>query len=186
MPLLKFRVYWEEDDLIYRDIEILTGQSFAELHQAIIKSYDFDGKHSAVFYESNDKWERFRAFSSEVSSNKKDAAFLSMIKTPVSALVSVPDQKFIYEYDPVKKWTFLVELIGIESEADPKKHYPNCSRKEGLAPSQYKMGGAAGLLMDIEEKYDLGADEMAEGYGDEGEESSEEDSNESYGGEEDY
>jgi hypothetical protein len=34
-----------------------------------------------------------------------------------------------------------------------------------MAPSQYKLGGGAGMLMEIEEKYDLGADEMAEGYG---------------------
>lgn len=170
MPLLKFRVYWEEDDLIYRDIDILSSQTFLDLHQAILKAYEFDGKHSARFFESNDRWERFRIFSSEVLSNKKDAPELSMMKTPVSALVSVPDQKFIYEYDPVKKWTFLIELIGIGNEPDPSKSYPACTRKEGMAPLQYKPGGGAGMMMEIEEKYDLGADEMAEGFGSEGDE----------------
>ncbi|HTN18210.1 MAG TPA: hypothetical protein VL092_11045 [Chitinophagaceae bacterium] len=168
MPLLKFRVYWEEDDLIYRDIEIVSSQTFFDLHTAIIKAYDFDGKHTALFFESNDKWERFRVFSSEVTANKKDAPALSMSKTPVSALVAVPDQKFIYEYDPVKKWTFLVELIGISNDINERKTYPLCSRKEGMAPSQYKIGGGTGLLMEVEEKYDLGADEMAEGFGSEG------------------
>lgn len=165
MPLLKFRVYWEDDDLIYRDIEILSAQNFLDFHHAIIKAYEFDGKHTARFFESNDRWERLRIFSSEVLANKKDASELSMVKTPVSALVTVPDQKFIYEYDPAKHWTFLVELIGITNDIDERKNYPVCSRKEGMAPSQYKLGGGAGMLMEIEEKYDLGADEMAEGYG---------------------
>ena len=49
MPLLRFRVYWEEDDQVYRDIEIQSGQSFLDLHQAINKAYEFDGKHSASF-----------------------------------------------------------------------------------------------------------------------------------------
>jgi hypothetical protein len=168
MPLLKFRIYWEDDDLIYRDIEILSAQTFLDFHNAIIKAYEFDGKHTALFYESNDRWQRFRVLSSEVLVNKKDAPALSMLKTPVSALVSVPDQKFVYEYDPSKAWTFLVELIGVTNEIDSHKEYPVCSRKEGMAPSQYKLGGGSGLLMEIEEKYDLGADEMAEGYGSEG------------------
>lgn len=168
MPLLRFRVYWEEDDLIYRDIEIISSQTFLDLHSAILKAYDFDGKHSALFYESNERWEKFRVLSSEVLANKKDAPALSMLKTPVSALVAVPDQRFIYEYDPQKNWTFLVELIGISNDIDERKTYPLCSRKEGLAPSQYKIGGGNGLLMEVEEKYDLGADEMAEGYGNEG------------------
>ncbi|GAA4457254.1 IS1096 element passenger TnpR family protein [Rurimicrobium arvi] len=179
MPLLKFRIYWEEDDLIYRDIDILSSQTFMDFHQAILKAYDFDGKHSARFFESNDRWERLRIFSSEVLSNKKGAAELSMVKTPVSALVSVPDQKFIYEYDPAKKWTFLVELIGVSNDVDPKRSYPTCTRKEGMAPMQYKPGGGSGMLMEIEEKYDLGEDEMAEGFGSEGD-SEEGGSEESY------
>jgi hypothetical protein len=111
-----------------------------------------------------------------------------MVKTPVSALVAVPDQKFIYEYDPEKKWTFLVELIGVSNEVDDMKIYPLCSRKEGMAPSQYKLGGGTGLLMEIEEKYDLGADEMAEGYGNEGSDDDDagESAEEQYGEEEAY
>lgn len=188
MPLLKFRVYWEEDDLIYRDIDIISSQTFLDFHHAIIKSYEFDGKHSAQFFESNDRWERFRILSSEVLVNKKDAPALSMLKTPVSALVAVPDQKFIYEYDPQKKWTFLLELIGISNEINDQKTYPICTRKEGMAPSQYKLGGGTDLLMEIEEKYDLGADEMAEGYGSEGndEDSGSDALMDTGGGEEEY
>lgn len=173
MAVLRFRVYWEEDDQVYRDIEIATGQTFADLHGAILKAYEFDGKHSASFFESNDRWQQGREISSEVLVNKKDAPALSMVKTPVSALVAKPDQKFVYIYDPSgKSWTFLVELIGVVKDEDSKRTYPFMLRKEGIGPSQYGIKGIApDKLMEIEEKYDLGADEMAEGFGNEGEDS---------------
>ena len=114
-----------------------------------------------------------------------------MIKTPVSALVDNPDKKFIYTYDPVKKWTFLVELIGIEKEEDSRKDYPVCVKKEGVAPAQTGIKGLSNeRLMEIEEKYDLAKDDMAEqGFGSEGEdsgESSEDDNNEAASDENDY
>lgn len=171
MALLRFRIYWEEDDLVYRDIEIQPGQTFLDLHQAIVKAYEFDGKHTASFYESDERWQRGRGISSEVLVNKKGAPALSMARTPVSALVTKPSQKFVYEYDPVKHWLFHVELIGVSKDENPKLTYPHCVRKEGIGPAQYGVKGIhADKLMEIEEKYDLGADEMAEGFGSEGEE----------------
>ncbi len=186
MSLYRFRIYWEEDDLTYRDIEVIAGQSLLDFHHAILKAWEFDGKHTASFFESNDRWERGRRFSSDVLSNKKDAPALSMIKTPISALVSTPNQKFVYEYDPAKQWVFLIELIGVSRDENPKKTYPLVIRKEGIGPAQYGVKGLpAEKMVEVEEAYDLGADEMAEGFGNEGEGGSEA-SEESYadGGEE--
>jgi hypothetical protein len=170
MAILRFRVYWEDDDQTYRDIEIQGNMNFLDFHKAIVTAYEFDGKHTASFYESNDKWGYGRELNSEVLVNKKDAPALSMVKTPVSALVAKPDQKFIYVYDPAKKWTFLVELIGVSKEETARRIYPFLLRKEGIAPAQYGIKGVSqDKIMEIEEKYDLGADEMAEGFSDEGE-----------------
>ena len=169
MTILRFRVFWEEDDQTYRDIEIQGSQTFMDFHSVILKAFEFDGKHPASFYESNDKWAYGRELSSVVLVNKKDAPALSMMKTPVSALVSNPDQKFIYVYDPVKKWTFMAELIGVSKEEVYRRVYPFVLRKEGIAPAQYGIKGVnPDKIMEIEEKYDLGAEEMAEGFGNEG------------------
>ena len=166
MTILKFRVFWEDDDQTYRDIEIMGNQTFLDLHKAIVSAFEFDGKHTASFYESNDKWQYGRELNSEVLVNKKDAPALSMLKTPVSALVLVPDQKFMYVYDPAKKWTFQVELIGVLREENSRRVYPFLLRKEGIAPAQYGIKGVnQDKIMEIEEKYDLGAEEMAEGFG---------------------
>lgn len=168
MPLFRFRAYWEEDEQVYRDIEMKPGQSFLDLHKAIIQAYEFDGKHTASFWDSNEKWDRGMELNSEVLINKKGAPALSMSRTPVSALVAKPDHKFVYEYDPKKKWTFLVELIGVTQDEDIKTTYPNVFRKEGVGPAQYGVKGVnLDKLMEIEEKYDLGKD--AEGFGSEGE-----------------
>jgi len=192
MPILKFRVYWEDDDNIYRDIVLKTGQNFQLFHEAILTAFEFDKKHSASFFQSNDKWLRGREISSEILVNKKDAPALSMIKTPVSALVEKPDEKFVYTYDPVKKWTFLIELIGIDKEEDSKKEYPYCIKKEGVAPAQTGIKGLANeRLMEIEEKYDLSSEDMSEGYGSEGDDTNGSDdasydSGEASGGGEDF
>ena len=174
MSLYRFRIYWEEDDLTYRDIEVIATQTLLDFHSAILKAWEFDGKHTASFFESNDRWERGRRFSSDVMSNKKDAPALSMIKTPIAALISTPNQKFVYEYDPVKQWNFLIELIGVSKDENPKKTYPLVTRKEGVGPAQYGVKGLpAEKMVEIEEAYDLGAEEMAEGFGSEGETGSE-------------
>ena len=63
MAVLKFRVYFEEDESIYRDVSIKHNQTFFELHEAILKGYEFDSKHQATFYRSNDQWLRGREIS---------------------------------------------------------------------------------------------------------------------------
>jgi hypothetical protein len=172
MPVLRFRVYWEEDESVYRDIVIKPDQTFLQLHHTILQSFEFDNKHKAVFYRSNDHWLRGREILLEQDNLPRKAIPLLMSDTSISSAIKDPNQKFIYLYDFNKNWTFLVELINISKEESSKISYPSCVRKEGLAPSQY---GTKGLvnekLMEMEEKYDLhGEDVNKEGFGEEGEE----------------
>ncbi len=176
MAILRFRVYWEEDDQTYRDIEIEGHQTFLDFHKCIVKAFEFDGKHAASFYVSSDKWDYGMEFNSEVLVNKKGAPTLSMLKTPVSAMISVPDQKFMYVYNPEKKWVFQVELTNVAKDSTYKREYPFILRSEGIAPAQYGIKGVnPDKLMEVEEKYDLGAVDI-DGFGDEGEETTSEES----------
>lgn len=65
----------------------------------------------------------------------------------------------------------MVELINVDKSANIKLTYPTCIRVEGIAPSQY---GTKGLidkrLAEVEEKYDLNAAAMLEGFSEEDEE----------------
>jgi hypothetical protein len=187
MPILKFRVFFEEDDTIYRDIVIRHDQSFFELHQTILVSYEFDSIHQATFYRSNDSWQRGRAISLEKYDDLEYRVEpLDMFDTTIGSEIKDTEQKFIYVYDFNKNWTFHIQLIGISKEANSKTTYPSISRKEGIGPSQYGIKSILGdRFADVEEKYDLSA--LGEGFSDEGEEenSAEGEQEEETGNEED-
>jgi hypothetical protein len=172
MAVLKFRVFFEEDDTIYRDIAIKHNQSFFELHQALLSAYEFDSIHQATFYRSNDSWQRGRAISLEKYDNvdyKVDP--LDMFETNIGTEIRDTEQKFIYVYDFQKNWSFQIQLIGVSKEENAKLTYPTITRKEGIGPSQYGIKSILGdRFADVEEKYDLGA--LGEGFSDEGEEGS--------------
>ena len=53
MAILKFRVYFEEDDSVYRDIAIKHTQHFSDLHLAILRSYEFDTKQDFLIESNN-------------------------------------------------------------------------------------------------------------------------------------
>jgi hypothetical protein len=156
MAILKFRIYFEDDDSIYRDVVIRHTQTFFELHEAILRAYEFDNKHKATFFRSNDHWQRGREISLEVYEKDYKAAPLLMKDTAVGTEIKNPGQKFIYNYDFNKNWGFLVELINVSKEENAKLSYPATVRTEGIAPSQYGTKGLLGpKFADVEEKYDL-------------------------------
>lgn len=170
MAILKFRVYFEEDDTVYRDVAIRHDQTFFELHQAILSAYEFDSIHQATFYRSNDNWQRGRAISLEKYADvsyKVDP--LDMFETTIRSEINVTEQKFVYVYDFNKNWTFQLQLISVSKEENSKITYPCITRKEGIGPSQYGIKSILGdRFADVEEKYDLSS--LGDGFSDEGEE----------------
>ena len=182
MAILKFRVYLEEDDSVYRDVAIKHKQSFFELHEVILKSFDFDSKHDATFYRSNDNWQRGREISLELYEKQYKAAPLLMKETTIGSEIRDTNQKFVYVYDFVKNWSFLVELINVSKEENQKITYPSMVRKEGIGPGQYGTRSLLGeRFADVEEKYDL--TKGAEGFGMEGDDGTAADENEEAGNE---
>ena len=187
MAILKFRVYLEEDDAVYRDIVIKHTQTFEMLHYAILKAYEFDNKHQATFFRSNDSWLRGREITFEKYEKEYVAPPKFMVETPIGREIRDTNQKFIYLYDFTKNWNFLVELINVSKEESAKTEYPSVSRKEGIGPQQYGTKSLLGdKFADIEEKYDL--TETVDGFSkeggdEEGQEASEEESTEDGHGE---
>jgi len=170
MAILRFRIYWEDDESTYRDISIRHSQTFQDFYMAILKCYEFDNKHKATFYRSNDTWQRGREITLEKYDKVYKAEPLIMSEITMGSEIRDPNQKFIFEYDFNKNWHFMVELINVDKEENKKLTYPTCVRTEGIAPSQY---GTKGLidsrLAEMEEKYDLQPDAMKDGFGEVGE-----------------
>ena len=174
MAILKFRIYLEEDDSVYRDVAIRHSQTFLQLHQTILKAFEFDNKHQATFYRSNDHWLRGREISLEKYDKQYKVPPLMMTDTTIGSEIKEPNQRFIYQYDFVKNWNFQVELINVSKEENPKYDYPVVIKTEGIGPSQYGTKGLIGdKLAEVEEKYDL--TRGAEGFGVEGDGDADED-----------
>ena len=179
MAFLKFRVYWEEDDAIYRDVVVKHTQNFTELNNIILKAFEFDQKHDATFFRSNDIWKRGREISKAVYEKEYVAPPLLMEETTICSEIIDTNQHFIFLYDFIKSWTFLIELIQVikNADADMSLEYPIVSRIEGVGPMQYGTKGLLGkTFADIEEKYDLS--EAKEGFGEEGEDAEDGDKDE--------
>lgn len=184
MAVLKFRVYYEEDDAVYRDVIIKHSQTFMDLHNAILKAYEFDNKHQGTFYRSNDNWQRGREITLEKYTDREyKAEPLLMVNTTIGSEIRDTNQKFVYVYDFAKNWTFHVELINVTKEESNKIIYPATSRVEGIGPQQYGTRSLLGKkFVDIEEKYDL--PQKTEGFSEEGDgEQSEETESENIGDE---
>ena len=171
MAILKFRVYLEEDETVYRDVVIRHTQSFFELHETILRSYEFDNKHQATFFRSNDHWQRGREISIEKYAQEYKAPPLIMSETTIGSEIRNPNQRFTYLYDFNKNWNFLLELINVSKEENPKISYPSMIRTEGIGPSQYGTKGLLGeKFADIEEKYDLTQVSAGDGFAEKDEE----------------
>jgi hypothetical protein len=169
MAILKFRVYYEEDESIYRDVAIRHTQSFRDLYESILKAYEFDSKHKATFFRSNDHWQRGREISLEKYDKEYRAEPLLMSETTIGSEIRDPNQKFIFLYDFNKNWSFMVELINVSKEENSRITYPATVRVEGIAPSQYGTKGLLGeKFADVEEKYDLS--QVGEGFAEKNEE----------------
>jgi len=169
MSLIKFRVSWSEDDSTFRDMEILSGQTYYDLHLIIKKELLMPADMEASFYVSNDLWRKGRQISSIVEKNLRDAVALSMKRTAIGALIVDPHQKFVYECDHVKGWIFYIDMITLLPEPIQTDVFPRCIKSEGISPTQLGIVPTEkDSVMEIEERYDLNSDE--EGYGDEGEE----------------
>ena len=145
MAVYKFKIVVEDNDDIYREIEILSGQSFEEFHNAIQDAFKFDKKHAAAFFVSDDYWRKDQ----EITLRKEDIELDEeeirkgvspkklMATTKIAKYIDSPRQRFVYVFDPNVKWTFCIELMKILPD-NPKGTYPACVKSIGNAPKQYK------------------------------------------------
>ncbi|HNF71041.1 MAG TPA: hypothetical protein PLP34_01440 [Chitinophagaceae bacterium] len=183
MSLIRLKASWKEDDGIFRDLEILSGQTYFDLHLCLKKEFQLPADMEASFFTCDHHWKREREISSTVEKNIRDAAALSMKKTPVGALISDPHQKLLYVCVHPKAWIFEMELITMEHEPMRIDLYPRCVRGEGISPALLGViPTQKDSVVEIEERYDLNSNE--DGYGEDGEESQSESEEENAFGDE--
>ncbi len=145
MAIYRFRVFLEDDEDVYRDIDIQAAQSFEDLHITIQEAFKFDKKHAASFFVSDDYWRKGQ----EITLRKEDLPLDEeevrtgvdpkklMKDTRIARFIEQPHQRFIYVFDVEAQWTFGLEMLKI-AEENSKTNYPAIVRSNGSAPRQYK------------------------------------------------
>lgn len=127
----RFKVTFEDNEDVYREIEIKSTQTFEDFHNIIMQSIGFDNMHDASFFISDDYWRK-----GEEIRLKSAEGLRQMSKCKMALLIDDPHQKFVYIYDPKSNWTFLVELLKIVPD-DAKASYPKIAKTIGEAPKQH-------------------------------------------------
>jgi hypothetical protein len=158
MAIYRFKVSFEDNEEVYREIEIKSTQTFEDLHNVIVQSISFDNQHSASFFISDDYWRKgeeitLRPAEAAENANRRkqeaEGAKKQMNKCKMASLIDDPHQKFVYVYDPKTSWTFLVELLKIVPD-DAKVTYPRVVKSAGESPKQYKPTTVAAAVEDEE------------------------------------
>jgi hypothetical protein len=173
MAAFKFKVCLEDNEDVFRDIEIKSIQNFEEFHNTIQEAFKFDNKHAASFFVSDDYWRKGQEITlrkedlplDEEEVRKKVSPKKLMSEVKIAKYIEQPHQRFLYVFDVSAQWTFLVEMIKIVAD-NAKLTYPAIVKSVGTAPKQYKQiklikdelpageAGLAALLADIDEPDD--------------------------------
>ena len=146
MAVYRFRVIFEDNDEVFRDIDIKSTQTFLDFHKAILASVEFEDNCDASFFISDDMWRRGDEIALNMPSQedllkrgRKAVRPKYMMSTcKMAVLIDDPHQKFIYVHDPEKTWVFVIELMKIVPD-DEKIIYPKCFKSTGVAPKKVKV-----------------------------------------------
>jgi hypothetical protein len=167
VPLFKFRVSWEDDVNIQRDIEILSTHTFENFHHIIKAAFLMKIEWQAEFAIINVMGKREWLIDTTVEKNIKGAPALSARKIPIGSMVSHPSQEFVYSLTTEKDWSFLIDFITMDAEPGDPSLYPRVTRIDGISPMELSSkGGSTNKMVDTEEKYDSGKGDDDEGLND--------------------
>ena len=168
MSVYKFRVMYEEDENIFRDIELRPNHSFAEFEDLLITAWGLPSDGKGSFFVSNDRMQKVKAFDHRKPIQKGDSQYMPMILNHVDN----PHQKFLYEYSGRQDLTFYIELVIIGYEK-PGADYPRVVKSSGPSPvkkeDMYKHIGATSLSAGATEGLDEDDSQLLKEFGTEGE-----------------
>ncbi len=133
MAIYRFRISFEDYDEVTRDIDVLSKQTFLDLHQALHASTGYNPEVPSSFYVSNDQWKKGEEIAYLPNDRKSERGVTLMENARLSRFVNDPHQKFYYTYNFDRPFDFHVQLIKILKEEEGKA-YPALSKSVGQAP----------------------------------------------------
>jgi len=134
MAVYKFRVTFEDDDQVHRDVEISSTQNFTDFRQAILNTYSIGKDWDSKFYVSDDKWHKVNEvvdFPKETKADDVTGGKQKLVK-----FIDDPHQRFLYSLSSLTEVVFMVELLKILPDS-PKTAYPRTTATTGEFPKQF-------------------------------------------------
>lgn len=131
----KFKVFSDEDSKFFMEIEILSEQTFYDLHDLIQDELEYDRSHLATFYVANHSWKKMKKIPLIDMGNNSTDDVVTMEKAKLADYVKDAHQKFIYIIDSVNDRGFKIELDETKPES-PNMYYPVCTDFGGDIPPQ--------------------------------------------------
>lgn len=130
--IYRFRVILDDQEDVFRDIEIKASATAEDFNNAIIQAFGFDGGEMASFYISDEEWNQGEEIAL-FDMNEGESDVRIMAETSLDDIVSEKNRNLIYVYDFFSMWTFLIELAEI---AEPQEgiSYPNLMFAHGVLP----------------------------------------------------
>lgn len=155
MNILHFRVLIDHSEEAFRDIQIRHDSNFLDLHNAIMKAFEFSGMEMASFYISNDDWDKGEEIAlMDIMADPGDDPVRMMNETTIKELIENEGEKMLYVYDFMRMWIFYIELIQVSDE-NMELVYPLTALSAGTAPAEDSKTEAASMHIDMEEGSEL-------------------------------
>ena len=129
--IYKIRIILDAQDDIFRDIEISSGDTLEDFHNAITQAFGFLGNEMASFYTCDERWNQDEEIALFDMSDSGTVRLMN--ETLLEDILSREAPKLIYVYDFLSMWTFFVELADIVEKEDGRS-YPNMLFSFGELP----------------------------------------------------
>ncbi len=193
MRIYRFRVLIDHPSEAFRDIEIGSEQTFLDFHKAIKEAFAFIGQEMAAFYVSDENWDKGAEIPlADMGFAEEGSVPALMHEVLISDHIRSTSQRFVYAYDFLHMWLFMVELIGA-GEQEAGLTYPRVVLSMHEAPDEHSKEDDLSAGIGAEDPYALGEeehgydeDEDDEFAGDEGEDEGHDEFGHGDGGEDEF
>lgn len=132
--LFRFLILSDEVDDFKREIKIDTEATFLDLHNAIVKSVNYEKDQMASFFICEDDWSKQTEITLVEMDTSSEVDNYLMEDTRLEELLEDEHQKLLYVFDYMTERAFFMEL----REIIPGQNLAEavCSKSIGLAPNQ--------------------------------------------------
>ncbi len=132
--IIYLRILSNEVDNFVKEIAIDDSLNFAELHNCIQNTLQYDASQMASFFSTDNEWNK----ETEITLfDMTEGDTKVMQDTLISDFLFEEGQRMLYMFDFFSERGFFLEVI---QTVQGKLEKPNCYRNEGEAPEQIMIG----------------------------------------------